>query len=83
MLKLNMWTPVIIAAFAFALNIPFGYIRRHARKYSTKWFLCIHIPVPMIIIARITTHTSYFFIPLFILLSIAGQVFGGKLFQKP
>ncbi|MBF0505205.1 MAG: hypothetical protein HQL09_00060 [Nitrospirae bacterium] len=74
-----MPTALIIAAFAFILNLPFGYIRKHARKYSVKWFLCIHIPVPMIIIARITTHTNYFFIPVFILVSIAGQICGGKI----
>jgi hypothetical protein len=74
-----MSTVFIISVFAFMLNMPFGYVRKHARKYSFKWFVCIHAPVPMIIIARITTHTSYRFIPLFILLSVAGQVLGGKI----
>ncbi|MGO9016415.1 MAG: hypothetical protein ACLQF0_15700 [Dissulfurispiraceae bacterium] len=74
-----MWTAVIIATLAFALNLPFGYFRKSAKKFSRKWLLCVHAPVPMIIIARITTHTDYRFIPLFILISIAGQICGGKI----
>jgi len=74
-----MQTALIISAFAFILNLPFGYIRKSAKKYSLKWFLCIHVPVPMVIIARIATHTGYTFIPVFILVSIAGQVCGGKI----
>lgn len=78
-----MSTVLLITAFAFILNLPFGYIRKSAKKYSRKWFLCIHMPVPMIIVARITTHTDYRFIPLFILMSIAGQVCGGKVDLQP
>ncbi|HXW69576.1 MAG TPA: hypothetical protein VEJ88_08185 [Dissulfurispiraceae bacterium] len=74
-----MWTVLIITAFAFILNLPFGYIRKSAKKYSRKWLLCIHAPVPMVIIARITTHTDYRFIPVFILVSVAGQICGGKI----
>ncbi len=74
-----MLTALVITVFAFILNLPFGYIRKSAKKYSRKWLLCIHAPVPMIIIARITTHTDYRFIPVFILISIAGQVCGGKI----
>jgi hypothetical protein len=74
-----MSTALIISAFAFILNLPFGYIRKHARKYSFKWFLCIHMPVPMVIVARIASHADYRFIPFFILISIAGQVCGGKM----
>jgi hypothetical protein len=73
-----MLTVIVIAAFAFILNLPFGYIRARAVKFSRKWFLCVHMPVPMVIIARITTHTDYRFIPLFILISVAGQICGGK-----
>ena len=73
-----MYIVLIISALAFLLNLPFGYIRKTAKKYSRKWFLCIHMPVPMIIVARISTHTDFRFIPLFILLSVAGQICGGK-----
>jgi len=74
-----MWTALIITVFAFTLNLPFGYIRKSAKKFSRKWLLCVHAPVPMVIIARITTHTDYRFIPVFILMSVAGQICGGKI----
>ncbi|MBI3592017.1 MAG: hypothetical protein HY099_00770, partial [Nitrospirae bacterium] len=47
--------------------------------YSRKWFLYVHMPVPLVILARIITHTDYKFIPLFILAAIVGQLCGGKI----
>jgi hypothetical protein len=37
------------------------------------------MPVPIVVIARILSHTDYKFIPLFIIAAIVGQFFGGKL----
>jgi hypothetical protein len=69
----------LITLVSFVLNIPFGYMRSRAEKYSLKWFLYIHIPVPMVILARVTLHADYRFIPLFILAAVAGQFCGGRL----
>lgn len=74
-----MSTVLLIILFAFILNLPFGYLRRRSRKYSLKWFVYIHMPVPIIIAARIISNTDYKFIPLFIIASVIGQFFGGKL----
>lgn len=69
----------LITAFTFLLNLPFGYIRKRSKKFSLKWFLCVHMPVPFVILVRILTHTDYKFIPVFILVAVAGQVCGGKI----
>lgn len=74
-----MSTVLLIILFAFIFNLPFGYLRRRSKKYSLKWFVYIHMPVPIIIAARIISNTDYKFIPLFIIASVFGQFFGGKL----
>ncbi|MDI6743876.1 MAG: hypothetical protein QMD07_00710 [Thermodesulfovibrionales bacterium] len=66
-------------ALTFMLNMPFGYLRGKAKKFSFKWFLYIHLPIPFILLARILTNIDMAYIPLFALAAIIGQVRGGKL----
>ncbi len=61
------------------LNLPFGFMRGKARKYSLKWFLYIHLPIPLIFLARTYSHLDYRYIPLFVGAAVLGQVLGGKL----
>jgi hypothetical protein len=72
---------IILAIFAFTilLNLPFGYARTKTKKYSLRWFLYIHIPVPFIFIARIISHIDMKYIPIFVFAAITGQILGGKL----
>jgi hypothetical protein len=69
----------LLVLFSFAINLPFGYLRSRTRRYSFKWFAYIHLPVVVIIIARLMSHTDYPFIPLFVAAAIAGQYFGGRI----
>ncbi|HAK89586.1 MAG TPA: hypothetical protein DHV16_01780 [Nitrospiraceae bacterium] len=77
-----MSSVLFITILTFVLHIPFGYFRSRAKKYSLKWFIYIHIPIPFIVLVRIITHTDYKFIPLFVIAAVAGQFFGGKLELK-
>jgi len=74
-----MLSLITIVLFVFLLNIPFGYFRSRSKKYSIKWFLFIHIPVPLVIIARVVSHTDYKLIPVLVLFAVAGQVCGGRI----
>lgn len=74
-----MSSVLLITLFTFLVHLPFGYLRSHSTKYSFKWFVYIHIPIPFIILIRIITNTDYKFIPLFVIAAILGQLFGGKL----
>jgi hypothetical protein len=71
-------TLLIIAGIVFLLNIPFGYWRANVRKFSTQWFLAIHIPVPFIVALRLLSgigfawYTYVFLVAAFFL----GQQFG-------
>ena len=68
-----------LAAFTLLLNLPFGYVRAKTKKYSLRWFLCIHIPIPFIFIARIISHIDIKYIPILAFAAITGQILGGKL----
>ncbi|MCL5237901.1 MAG: hypothetical protein M1353_08650 [Nitrospirae bacterium] len=70
---------MIILLLAFTVNLPFGYFRNRVKKYSLKWFMYIHIPIPFVVVARLMSHLDFRFIPLFILASIAGQLCGGRI----
>jgi hypothetical protein len=69
----------VIFLFTLLLNIPFGYLRGKAKKFSFKWFLYIHLPIPFVLLARILSNIDLIYIPLFVLAAVIGQVWGGKL----
>ena len=70
---------IVLSAFAFILNLPFGYLRTTSIKFSFKWFLYIHLPIPFIIALRWELGVDYKAVPLIIIGAIAGQFFGGRL----
>ena len=63
----------------FLINIPFGYIRSNASRFSRQWMMAIHIPVPFVFILRIFSGLNWTVIPLLVISDIAGQIAGGKL----
>ena len=63
----------------FLINIPFGYIRSNAVKFSRKWMMAVHIPVPFVFLLRIFSGFNWTVIPLLVLSDVAGQIAGGKL----
>lgn len=72
---------VILALFVvtFLFNLPFGYARAKTKRYSFRWFLYIHIPIPLIFVARTFSHIEMKYIPVFALAALIGQVLGGRL----
>lgn len=63
----------------FLINLPFGYIRGNTQRFSRKWIMAIHIPVPFVFLMRLFSGLNYTVIPLLVLSDIAGQIAGGKL----
>ena len=68
-----------LAAFALAINLPFGHLRSKAKRYSLRWFLYIHLPIPFIYFLRKTLMVTVPVIPLLFVAAVLGQVWGGKL----
>jgi hypothetical protein len=70
---------VILFALTVIINLPFGYLRKGTKRYSLKWFLCIHVPIPFIFIARVLSHLDFRYIPLFVAAAVVGQIWGAKM----
>jgi hypothetical protein len=73
------FTILFLCAFTLLINLPFGHARAKTRRYSLRWFLYIHIPIPLIFIARTLSHIEFKYIPVLVLAAITGQILGGKL----
>ena len=75
---MNLWTAAALVAM---VNLPFGYWRTSADRYSRPWFLAVHLPVPFVIAIRTLSglgwHLSTF--PVMIGAFFAGQYLGGQL----
>lgn len=65
-----------LSLFSFFVNVPLGYIRENHPSFSFRWLFWIHASIPLIIYLRITLGTSVVFMPVSILLAVAGQVVG-------
>ncbi len=63
----------------FLINLPFGYWRCSAARFSKKWMMAVHIPVPFIFLLRILSGFGWTVIPLLLLSDVAGQFAGGEL----
>ena len=70
---------LMLSAITLLFNLPFGYTRAKAKRFSFRWFLFIHLPIPFIFIARILSHIEIKYIPFLALAAIIGQIAGGKL----
>ncbi len=63
----------------FLINLPFGYWRFNAARFSRQWMMAVHIPVPFVFLLRIFSGFGLSAIPLLMLSFAAGQFAGGKL----
>ena len=74
---------VYVCLITFLLNIPFGYFRGKTRKFSVRWFLSIHIPIPLLIYTRHLFHVerTWQTLPIFVAFFFLGQ-FSGKMIYK-
>lgn len=71
-----------LLGFALAANLPLGYLREGADKYSFRWFLYIHLSIPFIIALRFTYGFGWRVIPLTIGCAVIGQLVGGRLRRR-
>ncbi len=68
----------IVMLATFLLNLPFGWLRVTVPKFSFRWFLYIHLPIPFIVALRLTLGIGFKYVPILIALAILGQLVGGK-----
>ncbi len=62
------------------INLPFGYLRGGERRLSFKWFLYIHLPIPLIVAIRFWLHLGFKWetYPALILMFFLGQAIGAR-----
>ncbi len=80
-IKINI-ALISMLAFSIFSNIPLGYLRMGAEKFSVRWFVYIHLSVPFIIGLRISNNISWQVIPLSIALAVVGQMVGSRLYRR-
>jgi hypothetical protein len=73
------WAVTLLFFLTVIINLPFGYARTRSKRYSLRWFLYIHVPIPVILIIRVMSHIEMKYIPIFALGALIGQIIGGKL----
>ncbi|PTN10246.1 hypothetical protein [Mangrovibacterium marinum] len=71
---------LLVALLVFLINLPFGALRGSERKYSFKWFLYIHLPIPLVVFLRIFCDIGFalYTYPVLIAAFFGGQLLGRK-----
>jgi len=71
-----------LLVFAFGSNLPLGYLREGVRKFSVRWFVYIHITIPLIILLRLHYGFGWSIVPLTLACAVAGQLIGGRVRRR-
>jgi hypothetical protein len=73
---------ILLLLIVLALNLPFGYWRAGVRRFSTQWFLAVHVPVPLVIGARFITGAGWSLpsVPLVLAAFFGGQFLGSTVY---
>ncbi len=76
-----MTTLAIIAVVVLAVNVPFGFWRAGARRFSLPWLLAVHAPVPLVVGLRVMSGLGWQLssIPALVGAFFVGQLLGGRL----
>jgi hypothetical protein len=72
----------LIGALAIGVNLPLGYAREGAPRFSGRWFLYIHLSIPLIALLRTSNRLDPWAIPVFVACAVLGQVAGGMLRRR-
>lgn len=77
-------TLIVIYVVAFIINIPFGFYRERYEKFSLKWFLMIHAPIPIVVIMRFVfgVELTIETFSVSIVSAVAGQLVGSRIVRK-
>jgi hypothetical protein len=73
----------LLVGLALLVNVPFGWFRAGTRRFSLAWFLCIHLPIPLLFLLRHELGLSLWAVPFSLAGAVLGQVFGGRLRARP
>lgn len=66
---------------AIGINLPFGAYRVTVRRLSWQWFAAIHVPIPLIILMRLSLGLGWWFVPFMLTSAVTGQLLGSWLYR--
>jgi hypothetical protein len=75
----KLYSILLLFVLTLLINLPFGFGRAKSKRYSFRWFLCIHLPIPVIFVMRTLSHVEMKYIPIFAVAAVLGQFIGGRL----
>jgi hypothetical protein len=66
------------------MNLPFGFWRAGARRFTRSWFVAVHAPVPFVILLRVVSGLGWHLVsfPVLIGAFFTGQFLGGALRRR-
>lgn len=74
---------IAVVLLSFSLNVPLGMWRVTTKKFSVRWFVAIHLAVPLIYAIRVSTDIPSWTAPIMIIAAVLGQLAGGILRSVP
>ena len=71
----------VVALVVVIMNLPFGFWRAGVARFSWRWFVAVHAPVPFVVGLRIASGLGWRLttIPVLVAAFFAGQLLGGCL----
>jgi len=69
----------LLMVLALSVNVPLGYLRRRSRRLSWRWFLWVHLSIPLIAACRILSHFGFIVVPWRGGAAVVGQLGGGRI----
>jgi len=82
---MNEYLALFFAVLATLItNIPFGYWRQGVKKFSWKWFLFVHLPIPMVVAYRYIFELGFqlYTYPFMVIGFFGGQWIGARIRKK-
>lgn len=73
-----------LALAVLAMNLPFGFWRAGAKRFTRPWFVAVHAPVPFVIFLRIVSGVGWHLVsfPVLIGAFFTGQFLGGAMRRR-
>jgi len=72
----------LLLLIAFMGNVPLGYLREATIKFSVRWFVYVHLSIPVIILLRHHYGFGWSFVPFTLGCAVIGQMVGGRLRRR-
>jgi F0F1-type ATP synthase membrane subunit a len=73
-----------LALAVLAMNLPFGFWRAGAKRFTRPWFVAVHAPVPLVIFLRVVSGLGWHLVsfPILIGAFFTGQLLGGAMRRR-